>query len=358
MTGVVKVVKHDMQMKYRAVIQALASSVLFGVATPFSKSLLAGLQANQLAGLLYLGAAVCLLPLVLRRRLTGHLVFPGDKRNRLNLLGAITFGGIVGPVLLLIGLKHALAASVAMWLNLEAVATAALAFLLFHEHVGKWTWVGNVGVVAAGVLLSFGQGWGGWIGLACVAGAGIAWGLDNNFTAVIDGISPEDSTFWKGLIAGITNLAIGLALFDRHIGPDWLWALLLGGLSYGASIVLYIRAAHGLGATRAQMIFASAPFFGVLASLLWLNEGLNVLQTIAAIVLAGSIALIFRDRHEHAHGHEPLVHEHEHRHDDKHHEHIHDRLATVSSHTHVHEHAPVVHSHPHWPDLHHRHHNV
>lgn len=341
-------------MRCKAFTQALVSGALFGVATPFSKTLLAGLQASTLAGLLYLGAAVCLLPLVLRRHRTGHVVFPRDRRNRRNLLGAIFFGGVAGPVLLLIGLKYASAASVSMWLNLEAVATAVLAFLLFREHLGKWTWLGNVGVVIAGVMLSFNQGWAGWVGLACVAGAAVAWGLDNNFTAIIDGISPEDSTFWKGLIAGTTNLAIGIALSGWSLGTEWLWAMLLGGLSYGASISLYIRSAQGLGATRSQMIFASAPLFGVLLSVLWLGESLSILQIIAAVLLAGSIALIFRDRHEHAHEHEAITHEHAHRHDDEHHNHRHDEEADAT-HQHVHEHEPVLHSHPHWPDLHHRH---
>ncbi len=339
-------------------MQSAAAAMLFGVATPFSKTLLAGLQANALAGLLYLGAAACLLPLVIRRHLSGHTVFPSDAHNRRNLIGAIVFGGILGPVLLLIGLKYALAASVSMWLNLEAVATAVLAFFLFREHVGKWTWLGNVGVVAAGILLSFGQGWAGWVGFVCVAGASVAWGLDNNFTAVIDGIDPETCTFWKGFIAGASNLALGIALSGWHVGVDWLWALLLGSLSYGASIVLYIRAAHGLGATRAQMIFASSPFFGVLASVLWLDEGLSSRQIVAAAVLAVSIALMLLERHSHIHTHEASTHEHEHSHDDKHHEHEHGELVTGATHAHVHRHATVVHSHPHWPDLHHRHHGT
>jgi hypothetical protein len=118
----------------RAFIQALVAAGLFGIATPFSKSLLAGVQANQLAGLLYLGAAVCLFPLVLRRWLAGSIIFPRDGRNRRNLLGAILFGGVIGPVLLLVGLKHSLGVSVSMWLNLEAVATAVLAHFLFREH--------------------------------------------------------------------------------------------------------------------------------------------------------------------------------------------------------------------------------
>ncbi len=335
---------------------ALVAAALFGVATPLSKTLLADLQANQLAGLLYLGAAIFLVPLVLRRRLASRAVFPRDARNRRHLLGAVFFGGVVGPVLLLLGLQYALAASVSMWLNLEGVATAVLACLLFREHLGKLTWLGNLGVVAAGLMLSLNEGWSGWVGLAFVAGAAVAWGLDNNFTAVIDGISAEDSTFWKGLIAGTTNLAIGLVFFPWQMGVASLWALLLGGLSYGASIALYIRAAHEMGATRSQMVFASAPFFGVVMSLLWLGEGLSLLQGLAAVILAGSIALMFAERHEHAHRHEVLKHEHEHRHEDLHHEHEHEAGEGPEPHGHPHAHAPVVHSHPHWPDLHHRHH--
>ena len=341
-------------MSLRATIQALAAAALFGIATPFSKTLLADLQANQLAGLLYLGAGACMLPWVVKRRRAGSVIFPRDGRNRLLLLGAVFFGGIAGPVLLLIGLKVALAASVSMWLNLEAAATAVLALLFFREHMGRWTWIANAGVVVSGVLLSYDAGWSGWVGLLCVAGASVAWGLDNNFTALIDGISPEDSTFWKGLIAGSCNLAIGLALFPWELGWNWLWALVLGMASYGLSVSLYIRSAQGIGATRAQMIFAASPFFGVLLSVLWLHETLTLLQVTAAFVLTGSIILLFRDRHAHAHEHIQATHEHEHGHDDGHHGHAH-VPPTGGEHSHVHSHEPMVHRHPHWPDLHHRH---
>lgn len=338
----------------RATIQALAAAALFGIATPFSKTLLSDLQANQLAGLLYLGAGVCMLPWVVRRRRGGSVSFPRDGRNRLLLLGAVFFGGVAGPLLLLLGLKVALAASVSMWLNLESVATAVLALVFFRENLGRWTWIANAGVVVSGMLLSYDAGWSGWFGLLCVAGASVAWGLDNNFTALIDGISPEDSTFWKGLIAGSFNLAIGLAFFPWEFGWDWFWAVFLGMASYGLSVSLYIRSAQGIGATRAQMIFAASPFFGVLLSVLWLNEALTILQAAAAVILTGSIILLFRDQHAHIHEHIQVSHEHEHRHDDGHHSHTHP-LPTRGTHSHVHTHEPMVHRHPHWPDLHHRH---
>ena len=50
------------------VIAGLTSALLFGAATPASKALLDGIQAQALAGLLYLGAALGVLPVIIRER--------------------------------------------------------------------------------------------------------------------------------------------------------------------------------------------------------------------------------------------------------------------------------------------------
>ncbi len=342
-------------MSRRPFLQALLSAVLFGVATPFSKSLLGALHQNQLAGLLYLGAAAFLIPVVLNQRRQGVQIFPADRRNRLLLLGAVVFGGIVGPLLLLHGLNVSKAASVSMWLNLETVATALIAVALFREHLGRWAWLGNAGVLASGILLGFEGGWAGLTGILFVGGAALAWGLDNNLTAVIDGISPEASTFWKGLVAGGVNLALGMALVGGRPGAAWALALLLGGLSYGASISLYIASAQRMGAARSQMVFASAPFFGVFLSVLWLGEGMSLLQIAAGVLLVGSIGLLVFEQHAHEHVHKKIQHHHMHRHDDGHHDHRHEQAGDSGRHAHPHEHQAVRHIHPHWPDLHHRH---
>lgn len=340
----------------RFVFQAVIAALLFGSATPFAKTLLTDLGPNHLAGLLYLGAAVFVAPVVGWRHCHGAQVFPKDRRNRRGLLAAILFGGIIGPVLLMIGLQHALAASVSMWLNLETVATALLAVWLFKEHLGLWAWIGNLGVLAAGLLLGYHGGWGGWTGLLCVSGAAVAWGLDNNLTAAIDAISAEDTTFWKGLVAGSVNVAIGTALDPITPGWSWLWALIVGGFAYGISVSLYIRSAQGIGATRSQMMFSLAPFFGVLLSALWLGEAIGMWQVVAMGILMLSLSSIFIGRHDHAHHHPALEHEHEHRHDDDHHHHQHPDLPPGTTHVHRHRHEPLPHSHPHWPDIHHRHH--
>jgi hypothetical protein len=116
-----------------------------------------------------------------------------------------------------------------------------------------------------------------------------------------------------------------------------------------------VAGAQQLGATRAQLFFATAPFFGAALSWLALGEALTPTHAWAALILAGSLALLFADRHEHRHHHPALEHEHSHRHDDGHHTHTHPGLDPRRRHSHRHRHEPIAHAHPHWPDLHHRH---
>ncbi len=332
---------------------ALLSAALFGAATPASKWLLGALTPLQLAGLLYLGAALGVAPAVLRAR---SLALPRESRGRWLLFGVVALGGGLAPVLLLLGLRLASAASVALWLNLELAATALLGALWFHDRLGAAGWLGAGIALGAGVVLSSGEGAAGLAAGALVAAACLCWAFDNHFSALIDGVPAATTTFWKGTAAGLTNLALGvlLAPFEApalHVAV----ALAAGALCYGASIVLYVNAAQALGATRAQVAFASAPLFGVGLAALWLGEPLTVTQLAAAAALALSVALVLRDRHGHLHSHDAIAHVHWHRHDDGHHLHAHPDLPAAEAHAHWHVHEPLAHAHAHWPDLHHRH---
>jgi drug/metabolite transporter (DMT)-like permease len=336
------------------ILLALLSAALFGAATPLSKALLVSFDPFQLAGLLYLGAAIGAATMAFKKGQTQP--WRMDTKNIFRLSGAILCGGVMAPLFLLLGLKAASAASVSLWLPLELVATAVLGRLLFRDHLGKFGWLGMFGVVAASVLLSIGEGSAGIRAGVLILLACACWGFDNNFTALIDGITPAQSTFWKGIVAGTINLGIGLAIHDFDGSTATTFSALgVGVFSYGASIVLYITAAQNIGAARGQMFFASSPFFGVLLSAIFLGESISTIQFIAVACLSGSLVLVFRDRHEHQHHHEKMDHEHSHRHDDEHHFHVHPGATETLHHTHRHQHEPIKHAHPHWPDLHHRH---
>jgi drug/metabolite transporter (DMT)-like permease len=337
------------------VLIAFLSAFLFGSSTPIGKILLESVPPFQLAGLLYLGAAVGSFPFFIREQTAVKITNIGTK-NRAHLVGAICFGGIIGPVLLLYGLQNASAASVAMWLNLELVATAILGHFVFKEYLGRYGSIGVMGAIAASVLLSWQEGGIGFHALLLVGGASICWGLDNHLTALIDGITPSQSTFWKGAAAGTTNLVIGV-LFEPLGKEIWpiLLAMSVGVFAYGFSISLYIVAAQNLGATRSQMIFSSAPFFGVILSIPLLGETLSAAQLAAGFILTISLYILFRDQHAHLHEHQRLNHNHGHDHDDPHHDHAHSENTPKLFHRHWHTHKQISHAHPHWPDLHHRH---
>lgn len=333
--------------------------MLFGLASPVAKPLLGSIGPLQLAGLFYLGAAIGVAPLLVKTKGNknagadaGNLTPSNIKRLAIALMS----GGIAAPVCLLFGLKAASASSVSMWLSLEAIFTSLLASLLFREHLGRLGWIAVMGATFAAILLSVGEGVSGIAAGSFVAAACFFWALDNNVTALIDGISPARITLLKGIVAGTINFCVGFLIQPQTISISLIAAgLLVGAICYGLSLTLYIMAAQGMGAARSQILFATSPFWGVVFSGLILHETLSLVQLSAGIVLAGALTALLRDAHSHDHSHEHMAHTHMHRHDDGHHNHTHEGQPASLTHTHWHEHEPMSHAHPHWPDLHHRH---
>lgn len=338
-----------------SVLFAILSAALFEAATPASKWLLLGLTPIQLAGLLYLGAALAVMPMSIWKG-TSPLPPMHDRPNKLRLLGVILFGGILGPIFLMFGLTLSQAESVSLLLNFEIVATAIIGVFFFRDHLRISGWAGIFTAFIAATLFTFSLLGFEWLGSVLVLLACLMWGIDNHLTATIDGITPSQSTFWKGLVAGLVNLLIGITL-DPFVWDSTVIvsALFVGALSYGASIVLYIKSAQVMGATRSQVIFSSAPFSGLLLSVVLLGEELTGSHIFAGGLFVIAITLLMLDNHAHSHTHEKLAHKHSHRHDDNHHNHSHIGLDESVRHTHFHEHEALEYKHPHWPDLHHRH---
>jgi drug/metabolite transporter (DMT)-like permease len=277
------------------------------------------------------------------------------------LAGAVVSGGVVGPVLLLMGLAGLPASSASLLLNAEAVFTAVLAWVVFRENVDKRVALGMVAIVAGGAVLAWPERSepAHWQPALLVLGACLAWGIDNNLTRKVALADASWIAMVKGLAAGSTNLVLALAL-----GAAWpsagvvTSAALLGLLSYGASLVLFVIGLRHLGTARTGAYFSVAPFFGALLSVVVLREPVTLQLGLAAALMAAGVWLHLSERHEHRHAHEAMDHEHEHVHGggDEHHDHAHQPpVAPGTRHTHPHHHEPLLHSHAHFPDAHHRH---
>ncbi len=349
-------------MRYRStpILFAVISAVLFGIGTPFAKILVEQLEPIALAGLLYIGAFVGLMAYYLASRIFRRAPAasaPLERKDAPWLAGATISGGIVAPICLMTGLTWITGFSASLLLNLEGLATAIIAFVFFRENLGRRLGIAIACMTAAGILLSWNSDTGAFsiTGSLLLAGAGIAWGIDNNLTRHISGKNPVHISQVKSLIAGSTSILIGLLLgFKIPLDESLVFALIVGAVSYGSSLVLFIQALQGLGASRTGAFFSLGPFVGAAVSVVLLNESLGWLMLPAALLmLAGMVAIVY-ERHSHVHTHEAVKHTHLHSHDDSWHDHLHEP-SVRGQHLHEHTHRGGTHDHIHWPDIHHRH---
>lgn len=109
---------------HRGIAVALAAACLFGIGTPLSKLLLAEVSPWLLAALLYLGSGLGLWLMRQSRRTPKVHIDRGDWRW---LAAATVAGGMIGPVLLMLGLSAMPASGASLLLNAEGVLTALLA---------------------------------------------------------------------------------------------------------------------------------------------------------------------------------------------------------------------------------------
>lgn len=338
---------------------ALIAAMLFGLGTPLAKLLLSDVSPWLLAGLLYLGSGLGLAVVMV----VGRVLGPAEQKQamlasgeRIWLAAAIACGGVVAPVVLLMGLRLVPAATGSLLLNLESVLTALMAWFIFREGFDRRIALGMAAILAGAALLGWQDemSFAGLAGPLLIAAACLGWAADNNLTRKISGADPVMVAMVKGLAAGLTNCVLALGF-----GAGWPDAVtvgevgLLGFFGYGVSLVLFVVALSRIGAARTGAYFAVAPFVGGLFAVIALGEAVTPQLVGAGLLMALGVALHLTEAHEHPHDHPVMSHDHVHRHDD-HHRHQHD--GDVSEpHAHRHDHGPLWHKHPHFPDLHHLH---
>lgn len=324
------------------------SAALFGISAPVSKLLISDIAPVAMAGLLYLGAFLGLA--AFRLSPLGSVEEETALRSSEipYLAGSIVAGGVIAPILLMMGIASVTGIASSLLLNLEGVATALIAWLAFKEAVGRRTWIALALMTTAGVLLALETGGGetSAYGAALIVMAMFFWGLDNNLTRKIAGTGPQRIAMLKGLVAGTASTSLAFLLGQAPpLGPELLAALLLGSLSYGVSLVLFILALDSLGSARTGAFFALGPFIGAVISVPLLDEVPSLTILPAGALMAAGAYLLLTERHTHLHWHPRVVHEHPHVHDAGH-EHPH-HPGTVEPHSHMHVHEAVLHEHEH-----------
>jgi drug/metabolite transporter (DMT)-like permease len=347
--------------RWRGAGLATVSAVLFGASTPAAKLLLGQIDPWLLAAILYLGSGIGLCTI---RVLKGAIAPDAARQASLHgsdwfwFSAAILSGGVIGPVLLMIGLARSSAASTSLLLNLESVATALVAWFIFRENFDRRIALGMAAIAAGAMVLSW-QGaltFEGILGPLAIAGACLAWAIDNNLTRKVSLSDPVQIAMLKGLVAGSINLVLALGRGAALPGlGEALVAALIGLLGYGVSLVMFVFALRAIGAARTGAYFATGPFIGAVVAFAVLGEPLTWQIAFAGLLMGVGLWLHLTERHEHEHEHAPTEHDHRHSHD-VHHRHVHGPDDPPGEpHAHRHIHTRLRHTHQHFPDPHHAH---
>ena len=336
---------------------ALAAAVLFGVSTPLVQRFGVGIGSFTTAALLYAGAA--LIGALLRRPIEREARVQRGDASRLALMAL--FGAVIGPVALAWGLQRTSGASASLMLTLEAVFTAVLARLWYHETLDRRVilamillTLGGMGLVIDRANVGAG-GTGQMLGLLAVMVATAAWGVDNTLSRAVADRDPGQVVMFKGALGAVATALVAIG-FGEPLPELWpaLALLAVGATGYGLSLRFYLLAQRAFGAARTGSVFAFAPFVGALLAFILGERGASVWMLAGAVLMAAGIVLHLAESHGHEHTHDEEEHEHAHSHDDGHHTHSHDPLR-AGTHSHSHRHSATRHSHAHVPDEHHAH---
>jgi drug/metabolite transporter (DMT)-like permease len=337
---------------------ALAAALLFGASTPFAKLLLGPVSPWLLAGLLYLGSGIGLA--IWRMAGRAHT----SQFNLAEagwLAGAVVAGGMIAPGLLMWGLMNMPASGASLLLNAEGVLTALIAWFVFRENFDQRIALGMALIVAGTLVLSWPQemNFGSTLPSLAIVGACLFWAIDNNLTRKVALLDASFIAMTKGLVAGAVNTLIALSLGSVLPSvPTVLAAALVGLMSYGVSLMLFVIALRHLGTARTGAYFSTAPFAGAFIAIVGMGELVTANLLIAGALMGLGVWLHLTERHEHQHLHQPLEHDHAHEHDE-HHQHAHATpVAAGGGHSHRHRHEAMAHTHGHYPDAHHQHHGA
>lgn len=313
-------------IKIGALLLAVLSALLYSFSIPISKVLLGHIDPLMLAAALYGGAGLGVgvwygidaLVAGKRKRATETKTDHSSTSQPQSSLCASDIWcvlamvalNIASPVLLLFGIQLSSASSASLLSNFEIVATALFAFLLIREHMSRVFICALLLITCSSVILSVQVdgvpefSWGSFL----IVLATVCWGLENICTRALASKNTFQVVIVKGLACGAGALA--LALFLHAPLPSMITlvsALVVGFLSYGVSIFLYIRAQDVLGAAKTSACYAVAPFIGAACSMLIMHERCDIFFLIAAfIMLIGSILVVYDTivrRHVHVHTH-------------------------------------------------------
>jgi drug/metabolite transporter (DMT)-like permease len=224
------------------------------------------------------------------------------ERRDLGLVLVAALALLLNQLSFVYALDTTSASTIALLLGVTPAIAALIGLALGLERMSGRFWVATivsfagVGLVAAGSGSSLSAG---WTGIALGLGTAATWAVYS--IAIAPLMSRYSASRVSAVVLPIGWAGIALAgapqTADQDYGLSWqVWALLLFA-TLGPLVltnVLWFRALHGIGASRATLVANLQPFVAALFALVLLSERMTLLQVAGGVLIGGGILLARR----------------------------------------------------------------
>ncbi len=280
----------------KASFAALLSAVFYALSIPISKLLLLeNINPVVIGGFTYLGAGIGLFLLNIKNSF--RFKNPLTIKDVPYAVAMVVFD-ICAIIFLMFGLLKTNSSNASLLSNFEIVATSLIAFLIFKEQISKKLLYAILLIITASLILTY-NGINSFrfsLGSVLVLAAYCFWGAENNCTKKLSSKNSQEITMIKGLFSGFGSLLIAY-IFKMSV-PNLkiiFFILLMGFLSYGVSVCMYIYSQNKLGAVKTAGYFSFAPYIAVILSILFLFEPPDLKFYFALVIMIIAGYLIYKD---------------------------------------------------------------
>jgi len=230
-----------------------------------------------------------------------QLPFPSVRKGDfLMLVPMVLFGAVLAPISFMAGLSRTAASSASILSVSENAFTVLLAAALLGERLRAAELPPLVATLTGVAVLSWaGAGDGGVgdpIGNALIVTACLLWSVDNLISRILSVRGdPLELAGLKSLLGGgaLTALAPAMGVEIKLELSHVLLLTVLGFVSIGSSLVLYMAALHHIGAGRTSVIFASSALFGVVFAMILLGERLSFQQCLSCLLVISGVTGLY-----------------------------------------------------------------
>jgi drug/metabolite transporter (DMT)-like permease len=219
------------------------------------------------------------------------------------LVGGAIVGIALNQMCFMFGLSQTSAANSALLVGTTPIWAAAFVTFAGQERVPRRRWLlVATGLVGVGLIVVSGRasGSGSLLGDLLSLGVAITWGA---YTVIVRPLmhrysATQVSAFMMvvGTVA-LMPIAIPAVLrqdFSTVTAQGWAGLLYASLLSVTLTNILYFRAIHRLGASRAALYGYLEPFLGVLIAVIVLQDSIGPAQIVGGAIVVASVAA---DRH-------------------------------------------------------------